>query len=300
MSKQLKVLVAGATGQQGSAVADALLARGHRVRGLTRQPSAQPAARLAARGADVVAGDFSDPGSLVRAASGVDTAFLMSTPFESGEAAETAQGIAAIDALKAGGVGHLIYSSVASADRSTGIPHFESKVPVERHLAASGVPYTIVAPVTFMENAAAPWSLAALAQGRFEFGLAPATRLQVISVADIGAIVASLAERRSAVFGRRIDLAGDELTGEEMAAAIADASGREIRYSAMPIEAVRQQSEDFALMFEWFNRTGYSADIAGLRSEFPDVEWTSYRAWAKNIDWSMLDRTPVSQMDAAE
>lgn len=129
MSKQLKVLVAGATGQQGSAVADALLARGHRVRGLTRQPSAQPAARLAARGADVVAGDFSDPGSLVRAASGVDTAFLMSTPFESGEAAETAQGIAAIDALKAGGVGHLIYSSVASADRSTGSPTSRARFP---------------------------------------------------------------------------------------------------------------------------------------------------------------------------
>jgi uncharacterized protein YbjT (DUF2867 family) len=60
--------------------------------------------------------------------------------------------VAVIEAAKRQGVGHFVYSSVGSADKETGIPHFESKVEVEEHLRSSGLRYTIVRPVFFMEN----------------------------------------------------------------------------------------------------------------------------------------------------
>jgi uncharacterized protein YbjT (DUF2867 family) len=288
MSRRLTVLVTGATGQQGSAVAEALLAGGHSVRALTRRTSTDAARRLERMGAAVIAGDFADTASLVTAARGVDTAFLMGTPFEAGMSAETAHGIAAIDAAKAAGVGHVVYASVASADRRTGIPHFESKYAVEQHLAASDVPYTISAPVAFMENLVAPWAIGSFLEGTIAFALPPSRRLQQVAVADIGAFVASLVERRDTVFGRRIEIAGDELSGEEEAAILSRATGRPIRYHEVPLEDVRRQSDDTAIMFEWFERIGYSVDIAALRREFPEVKWTTFADWATARDWNAL------------
>ena len=119
----------------------------------------------------------------------------------------------------------------------------------------------------------------------------PATRsLQQIAVADIGAFAAAVIERRDAVFGRRIDIAGAELTGDEAAAILARVAGREIRYEGFPSEALRAQSEDMALMFEWFDSTGYTADINGLRRDFPEVKWHDFEQWARKQDWSVLDQ----------
>ncbi|TIV65757.1 MAG: NAD-dependent epimerase/dehydratase family protein, partial [Mesorhizobium sp.] len=175
MTSKRTFLVTGATGQQGGAVARALLSRGHSVKALTRRPDSDAARQLASGGATVVAGDLADAASVVDAARGVDTMFLMGNSYEAGLEEETRQGIVAADAAKAAGIGHLIYSSVADADKKTGIPHFESKFLVERHIAGLGIPYTISAPVAFMENAVAPWSAGALSQGIQAFAL-PAKR----------------------------------------------------------------------------------------------------------------------------
>lgn len=292
MSIKRSVLVTGATGQQGGAVAEALLSRGHRVRALTRRPDGEAARRLAAAGAEIVAGDLDDTTAVLKAAEGVDTMFLMGNSYEAGPAEETRQGIKAADAAKAAGIGHLIYSSVASADRKTGIPHFESKHLVEQHIAGLGVPTTISAPVAFMENAVAPWGIGGLRQGVHAFALPADRALQLVALADIGAFVAALAERREQVFGRRFDIAGDELPGAEQVQILSQAIGRPIAYREIPIAAARQQSEDAALMFEWFNNAGYSVDIAELRREFPEVRWHRFADWAKGFDWSVLDQTP--------
>jgi uncharacterized protein YbjT (DUF2867 family) len=290
MSNSRTILVSGATGQQGGAVARALAARGHRVKGLTRRPDSRSAKRLAADGVEVVVGDLDDKSSVVRAARGVDTMYLMGNSYEAGVEAETRQGIAAADAAKEAGIGHLIYGSVADADRKTGIPHFDSKYLVEQHVAGLGIPYTISAPVAFMENTVAPWAIGGLKQGIYAAALPPARKLQQIAIDDIGHFVAALAERREQVFGKRFDIAGDELSGEEQARILTEAIGRPIRFQELPIAAMRQQSEDAALMYEWFDRTGYSADIAALRRDFPDVAWHSYADWAKGYDWSVLDK----------
>jgi len=289
MSSQKLVLVTGATGSQGGSVVQALLERGHKVRGMTRNANSQAAEKLRLRGVEVVAGDFIDQDSLVRAASGVDTIFTMTTPFEEGVEAETAQGIAITNAAKEAGVGHLIYSSVANADKATGIPHFDSKYEVEKHIASSGVPYTIIAPVYFMENLTTPWSVPGLRQGKLALALPADQPLQQIAVQNIGAFAAAIVERRESVFGHRYDIAGDELSGEVSAAILSEVTGRNIQYESFPPDALRAQSEDMALMFEWLNDTGYSADIAGLRRDFPEVTWHDFATWAGQQNWSVLD-----------
>ncbi|ETA72019.1 MULTISPECIES: NmrA/HSCARG family protein [Mesorhizobium] len=286
MTSKRSILVTGATGQQGGAVARALLSRGHRVKALTRKPDSDAARQLAAAGAEVVAGDLADAASIVQAAKDVDTMFLMGNSYEAGLEEETRQGILAADAAKAAGIGHLIYSSVADADKQTGIPHFESKYLVEQHVRQLGIPHTISAPVAFMENAIAPWSTGALSQGTLAFAMPPKRVLQLVALADIGAFVAALAERRDQVFGKRYDFAGDELSGEEQAKILTEAIGRPIRYQEIPIAAARQQSEDAALMFEWFDRVGYDVDIAALHRQFPEVRWHGFADWARAFDWS--------------
>jgi uncharacterized protein YbjT (DUF2867 family) len=290
MTTKRSILVTGATGQQGGAVAHALLSRGHRVKALTRKPDSDNARRLASAGAEVVAGDLGDATSVLRAANDVDTMFLMGNSYEAGVEEETRQGILAADAAKAAGVGHLIYSSVADADKKTGIPHFESKYLVEKHVAGLGIPYTISAPVAFMENFVAPWSIGALRQGTHAFAMPAKRLLQLVAVADIGAFVAALVERRGRVFGKRFDFAGDELSGEEQAKILSQAIGRPITYQEIPIAAARQQSEDAALMFEWFDRVGYDVDIPALQRDFPEVSWHSFAGWARKFDWSILEQ----------
>jgi uncharacterized protein YbjT (DUF2867 family) len=287
MSASRTVLVTGASGQQGHAVAEALLARGHKVRALARHPENAAILALAAKGAEVAVGEFADTARVTAAAMGADVAFLMGNPFDAGVEAETRQGIVAADAIRAAGVGHLIYSSVASADRNTGIPHFESKYAVEKHIAGLGIPFTISAPVTFMDNAVAPWSIESLRKGVLNFPVPADRKLQLVAVTDIGAFVASLVERREAMFGQRYDIAGDELTGKQQVEILTEAIGRPIAYHSVPPEVVRQyQGEDQARMAEWFDAVGYSADIPRLRRDFPEVGWHGYADWAKGFDWS--------------
>lgn len=139
------ILVTGATGQQGSAVANALLQKGKNVRVMTRNP--EKAAILAKAGAEVVKGNLTNQTDLQAALRGVQGVFAMSTPFEAGMEEEVRQGVMLADAAKQAGVSHYVYTSVGSAHRHTGIPHFESKWKVEQHIEKVGLPATILRPV---------------------------------------------------------------------------------------------------------------------------------------------------------
>jgi uncharacterized protein YbjT (DUF2867 family) len=288
MSGKLNVLVTGATGKQGGHLVRELLARGHSVRALTRKPESPAAAALAELGVTIVPGNFDDEGSLERAARGVDTVFAMSTPFEGGSKTETLEGINILRAASRVRVKHFVYSSVAGADRATGIPHFDSKFEVEKEIRQSGVPFTIVAPVFFMENFLAEWMAAGIAQGSIAIAVPATRRLQQIAVEDIAQFTALVIERRESFAGKRIDIASDELTLTTVATAISDALGRQIKYTALPIDAVRQQNEDLARMYEWFDRVGYDADVVGLRELYPEVDWHRFSDWAGEQDWSAI------------
>ena len=103
---------------------------------------------------------------------------------------------------------------------------------------------------------------------------------------EFGALVFA---RREDFWGKRINIAGDSLTGPEYGQAVGAASGREIGYFEVPRDQVRQMSEDMALMYEWFERVGYSADIEGLRRNYPEVKWERFSEWAARQDWSILE-----------
>ena len=93
--------------------------------------------------------------------------------------------------------------------------------------------------------------------------------------------------RRDDASGRRFDIAGDELTGNEAAAILSKVTGREVHYEGFPPDVLRAQSDEMAVMFEWFDRTGYAADIKGLRRDFPEVTWHSFEEWARKQDWNV-------------
>ena len=290
MSDSLSVLVTGATGQQGGALARVLLDKGHQVRAFVRKPNSPEAKELERLGARLAEGNLEEASTIEDAAKGMDAVFIVATPFEAGMEAETRHGIAAAEAAKAAGVGHLVYSSVANADKDTGIPHFESKRKVEEHIEGLGVPYTIVAPVYFMDNLLAPWTLPQLKEGRFPMALPSSRPLQQIALSDIAAFTRVVLENREEFVGRRLDIASDELSGEEVAEVLTQVTGREIHYVELPLEQVRQvMGDDGARMFEWFDQVGYSADIEALRREHPEVGWHTFEEWAKEQDWSALD-----------
>ena len=287
-SESKRVLVTGATGQQGGALARLLLARGHHVRAITRKPESANATALQRAGAEVIAGDLGDRSSIERAAKGVDVAYIVATPYEQGPAAEVRLATNGVDAAHHAGVPYIVYSSVSDGDRKTGIPHFDSKAVVEEHLKQLGGDYSIIAPVFFMENLFAPWITAGFAQGVVATGIAPERKLQVISLPEIAEFTALAVEQRNAFRGKRINIASDAVTPVEITAELARATGLALTYHPVPIEQVRQQSADMAAMYDWFNRVGYSVDVARLKKEYPQVEWTTFPAWVGMQDWSRV------------
>jgi len=200
------ILVSGATGQQGGAVARNLLERGFAVRGLTRDPEKAEARELADLGAEVVGGDFEDRASIERALAGVYGVFSVQQFWESGYEGEIRQGVQLADAARAAGVEHFVYSSVGSAHRKTGIPHFDSKWEVEEHVRASGVPYTVLRPVFFMQN----WEfMRELILGdTLPQPLDPDKPFQMLDAEGIGVFAAMAFDDPQRWIGREVDLAG--------------------------------------------------------------------------------------------
>ena len=288
MGQELTVVVTGSTGKQGGAVARGLLERGHKVRTVTRDPNSSQAKSLANAGATLVAASLEDTVAIAKALEGATSLFAMTTPSGSADA-ETRQGFAAADAAKAAGV-HLVFTSVGSANRMTGIPHFDSKYEVEKHIAKIGVRATILAPVYFMENLY--FAKEQLAKGIYASTLPPSRALAQIAVADIAAVAVRVLEDASRFTGKRFDLASDELTGNDVVAILSRITGRALAYSRVPLDVIRQRmGEDAAKMYEWLDRVGYTADRAELPREFPDVAFHDFESWAKTQDWNALLRS---------
>lgn len=274
------VLVTGATGKQGGAVFRHLRKRGFPVRLLTRHADKPEVRSLVGQGVDVVQGDLSDSASLTRALDGVYGVYSVQD-WTGGAEAEVRQGVNLADAANRSGVSHLVYSSVGSADRNTGIPHFDSKFRIEEHIRGAGLRYTIFRPVFFMEN----WfgSKEQIEQGSLSLPLDPETRFQMIAVDDIGAFVALAFEHPGHWQGRAVDIAGDELSMTEIAQAFSTTGGREVRYQQLAwAEFESQTGPEMTVMFRWFQEVGYHVNISALRQELPTL--TSFERWL-NTNW---------------
>lgn len=283
------IVVTGATGQQGGATARALLGRGWQVRALVRDPASAAARALANAGATLVEADFDAPASLRTAMIGAHGVFSVQTFMnESGIGGEVRHGRAVAEAAVAAGVAHVVYSSVGGADRASGVPHFESKWAIERYLRQLRVPTTVLRPTFFMDNFAAHWPVVEDSTVVVRLAVTPTTRMQLIAVRDIGAIAADAFEHPAEYLGRSLELAGDELTGPEIAGVFGRVAGLPARFEETPLAEVAANQyipyrHEIALMFEWFQISGYQADIAALRRRHQGLltfgDWLGQASW---------------------
>jgi uncharacterized protein YbjT (DUF2867 family) len=265
------ILVTGATGQQGGAAARRLLADGWRVRALTRDPASPAAVAMRRAGAEIVAGDMDDRRSLYEALRGVYGVFSVQPAgldLRFGPDDEVRLGKNLADAAKAAGVRHFVYSSVGGADRQPAVPHFESKWVIEQHVQASGLPFTILRPVSFMELLLSPF--VGLENGTLSFLLHPDTSMQWIAVDDIGAFVALAFGQFDDFAGKALELAGDAFTMAEAAEAISAATGHPTRYLPLPQGII--EANPLLLSIQTFGETkGFAADIPALRQVHPGL-----------------------------
>ena len=283
---QRTFFVVGATGQQGGAVTQSVLRQGHKVRALVREAKqhSEKAQALKEQGVELVLGDMTDQARLEQSMNGVDGVFAMTTFFEAGLDVEVQQGKVIAEAAKKANVPHLVYSSVGSAHRNTRVPHFESKWKVEEHIRQLGIPATILRPTFFMDNFATLMREGIL-QGNLTVPMHAGNKLQMVAVTDIGTFGAAALVRPKEFMGKGIELAGDDLTMEDVAAQFSQTLNRPVVFTSLPDDqAEGAMGHDMAAMFKWFNEVGYCGDIQDLRARF-GIPLTSFSEYLGQVDW---------------
>jgi uncharacterized protein YbjT (DUF2867 family) len=259
------ILVTGVTGRQGGAVHRHLQKKGFRLRALVRDPNSNQARRLVGNGQEVFQGSLDDPDGVIRAMDGVYGVFSV----QPHTAREIEQGVVVIEAAKRRDVSHFVYSSVGSADEETGIPHFESKIKVEEHLRSSGLQYTIVRPVFFMENWLGRFG-ESIRNGQLQQPLGPTTNLQMVAVDDIGAFAALAFEYPAKWKNRTFSLAGDELSMQQIADAFSRATAQDMKYVQVSwAQFEKTMGRELTVMYHWFEEKGFHFNIEEVRREYP-------------------------------
>lgn len=277
------VLVTGATGTQGGAVARELIKRGYIVRGLTRNTESAGAKAMSNLGAEMVRGDFDDAASLASAMDGVYGVFVVTNFWEHGYDKEVQHGKQLTEAALTANVEHLVFTSVAGADANTGIPHFESKGEVEMYLRGSGINFSIVRPVEFMDNVR--YARENILSGTYLDPRDPSKSHQWIAASDIGFFVGEAFDDPDGWIGRTLEIAGDQLTIEEFVDVLSRTIGVEVNHQQLSWDAYQEQNgEEMTEMLRWFNEGGYNVDISALRSQYPNL--LTYQEYLQSVDWN--------------
>ncbi|RYZ80371.1 MAG: NmrA/HSCARG family protein [Proteobacteria bacterium] len=269
-----KVLVFGASGQQGGAVVQSLVSRGVEVRAFVRDANEESSKQLVSLGVEIFLGDLFDDLAIGRALDGVDGVFCVLP--NSGQGAvygvtnedEIRFGRTIIQSALKSRVKHFVYSStVAVSNGFTGVPHIDTKAELENSVRESGLKFTILRPTTIMETLISPGM--GIDNGNYSFFVDPTESFQVIASQDIGEIAAGVFVNPAENFGRILEIAGDEVSGLGLQTSLSQAANRPILYSKFRDE-ILTSSNMMAGSAELF-RTGRlkgHADIANLNSEF--------------------------------
>jgi uncharacterized protein YbjT (DUF2867 family) len=274
------ILVMGATGQQGSAVLEALIRHGWKIRAFSRGKKPEALAALKDKKVDIALGDMNDPASLRAAMRGAYGVFAMTTSMEEGPEAEIAHGMATADAALAEGIRHFVFSSVGAADKKTGIPFFESKREIELYIRRQGIPATIFRPVSFMANYLRPDARKAILEGVFRSPSPPEGKLQLLALEDLGEFVAIALENPDDWRGREMEIASDELTMRGIADTFARVLGHSVRYEQTPVAETRKMGESMYKMALWHMTHDFQADLKELRSIYPML--TGFEQWLRS------------------
>jgi len=286
------VLVLGATGQQGSSVAAALRLAGWRVRALVRSVDADKAKALEAQGVMPVRGDLADASSIQVAMKGAYGVFSVLPSSGQGAAygvtdeQEVSYGKMVADTAGDTGVRHLVYSSAnAAGPTKTGVGHFDTKSEIEAHVRGRDILSTIIRPSAFMEILALPGM--GLDKGTFSFFMRPDQPMQFIAVEDIGRIVAAIFADPAKFGSQTIEIAGDAVTGAELAGEFSLAAGRPITYQRFPDSLLEHNAflGSLARLVDQGRLAGH-ADLPALRKEFPGL--LTLRQWLQGSGGPML------------
>ncbi|KAI9148875.1 NmrA-like family domain-containing protein [Paramyrothecium foliicola] len=283
----VRILVVGATGQQGGGVVNALLAARraeYAIRAISRNPSSPSALALQTRGVEVMAGNLDDPQSLLRACEGVDRAYLV-TDFRGPKdiEGELEQGRIFVDAAKEAGVKHIVFSSVAGADIAQKVDHFYSKCKIEKYIASSGLDWTVIRPVGFMEVIPPPGI------GRYFFlsamwSLMGNTKQKYIACDDIGKAVA-LALINPDQFKSRIKtVAGEVATVSELEDGLArgEGVGRWPKIWLPRFLLIRLTPHHYRQIFEWLYKDNCQpGDPEETKKLIPDL--MTIEEWAHTL-----------------
>jgi uncharacterized protein YbjT (DUF2867 family) len=280
------VLVTGATGRQGGAVIRHMLPRGWKLRALTRNPASHVTQELARQGIELVQGDLEDPASLPAALRGAYGVYSVQDFWAVGAKREISQGKNLADAAKKAGVQHFVYSSVGRAERNTGIPHWESKWEIEKHIRSLGLPATVIRPAAFMETYYIDQVEIGILKGKLADPIRADEPYQTIATDDIGAYVTLAFERPHEFIGKELEIAGSELTNPKAAKVFSRVLGKPVKFQKLPLLLVKVVlGKEFYLIFRWFNESGFKADIQGLRSAYPEIHLHTLEEWLRNEGW---------------
>ncbi len=275
------LLIIGATGNQGGAAVDALLAnrRKWEVKALVRNPNSEKAQALKQRGVELVRGDLDDARSVELAMAGAYGVYSVQSPQEGGPEREKKQGMLVASAAREAGVAHFVYSSVAGADRRSGVPHLESKWQVEQHIASIGLRATIIRPVLFMDNFAT-FTFRTLMLAMLRTFVPEDQKTQMVAARDIGVAVAMAFAEPERFIGRAIELAGDAVTRVELVQSLRRNGLRPAASLKLSDWMRGQVPEEYQLMMQWIAKKGFQADIGQLKADYSTL--TNVDEWARH------------------
>jgi uncharacterized protein YbjT (DUF2867 family) len=316
MSKPI-IAVFGATGAQGGGLVRAILddpSGEFAVRALTRDPESEKATALASRGAEVVTADLDDPESVRRAFEGAHGAFCLTNFWEHFSAEkEAAQARTMAEAAQAAGIQHAIWSTFEDTreyvplddDRMPTlqgrykVPHFDGKGEANRYFTELGVPTTFLLASGYFENFIHfGWGPQKAPDGSLAVVFpTDDAKIPFIAAEDIGRCALGIFKRREEYIGRTVGIAGEHLSGQEIAEAFSEALGRPISFQAVPPEVYRgfgfPGADDVGNMFQ-FKRDftdvyrGHRS-LEESRSLNPDL--TTLRSWLE----ANADRIPIPE-----
>ena len=291
------VLITGATGQQGGAVVDALLAATMdpplTILALTRKPDSKAAKAVASKSHTIqlIKGDLDDPRNIfVNAATYIWGVFSVQVSFGMGAnpGREERQGKALIDAALENHVKHFLYSSVdrgtSSDSDPTNVPQFAGKHRIEKHLqekaAGTNMTWTIFRLVGYMENLN-PGFVGKATVSMWKSAISREKSLQFIALADVGHFVAQAFLNPNEYNNRTLSLAGDELTYAQAEKVFREKTGNKLPATFGFIAwAILKGVRPVRLMFKWFDDVGTTADIAELKAIHPEL--MTFADWLEN------------------
>jgi len=242
------ITVFGATGNQGGSVISHILdhpelSKTYKIRGVTRDPSKDKAVALTKKGVEIVAGNMDDAASISKAIEGSSVVFGVTNFWETmSQDTEIKQGKAIVDAAKASKVDRLIFSSLPNVSKEsdgkqTGVKHFDSKALIEAYAREQGVPGTYFMPAVFMPGFLSSFKLSEDGSVyTFTTGWDPASvKVPFIDpVSDTGLYVAAILLNLDSTLDQRVAAAGDVLSPNQMAEAVAAASGKQAKVNQVP------------------------------------------------------------------